>query len=207
MAAEDFFARWSKKKAGHVADSVSSLESSSADSVVEKSTAADGAVDADADADKRTLPTMEDVDRLTHDSDYSVFMARGVDESVRRSAMKKLFSDPHFNVMDGLDVYIEDFTKFEPITPAMLASLSHVKELLEPNAHLETLRMRLLDAEPQQDGAAVSSIETKNETKNETETIVADVPVDSAATATHHQDPESSASSEDDVAPDRKDSV
>ena len=29
--------------------------------------------------------------------------------------MKKLFSDPHFNVMDGLDTYIDDYGKPDPI--------------------------------------------------------------------------------------------
>ena len=41
-------------------------------------------------------------------------------EDVRRAALKKLFSDPRFNVMDGLDVYIDDYSKTEPIPPEML---------------------------------------------------------------------------------------
>ena len=31
--------------------------------------------------------------------------------------MKKLFADPHYNVMDGLDVYIDDYSKPDPIPP------------------------------------------------------------------------------------------
>jgi hypothetical protein len=89
--------------------------------------------------------TMDDVAALTPDSDFSAFVARGVDENVKRSAMKKLFSDPHFNVMDGLDIYIEDYNKFEPIPPEMLALLNHAKNLLDPLAHLEKTHMRLLD--------------------------------------------------------------
>jgi hypothetical protein len=34
--------------------------------------------------------------------------------------MKKLFSDPHFNVMDGLDSYIADYGKPDPIPLSML---------------------------------------------------------------------------------------
>ena len=75
------------------------------------------------------LPTMDDVARLTSDSDFSAFVARGVDAAVRRTALKKLFADPHFNAMDGLDVYIDDYTKPSPVTEAMLASLEHAKRL------------------------------------------------------------------------------
>ena len=75
------------------------------------------------------LPTMDDVARLTADSDFSAFVARGVDAAVRRTALKKLFADPHFNAMDGLDVYIDDYTKPSPVTEAMLASLEHAKQV------------------------------------------------------------------------------
>ena len=66
------------------------------------------------------LPTLDDVARLTRDSDFSPYVRRDVDAGVRNAAMKKLFSDPHFNVMDGLDTYIDDYGKPDPIPPAML---------------------------------------------------------------------------------------
>jgi len=75
------------------------------------------------------LPTMDDVAQLTSESDFSAFVTRGVDAAVRRTALKKLFADPHFNAMDGLDVYIDDYTKPSPVTEAMLASLEHAKQL------------------------------------------------------------------------------
>jgi len=76
------------------------------------------------------LPTMDDVAQLTSDSDFSAFVARGVDAAVRRTALKKLFADPHFNTMDRLDVYIDDYTKPSPVSEAMLASLEHAKQAL-----------------------------------------------------------------------------
>jgi hypothetical protein len=76
---------------------------------------------------ERPLPTMDDVAALDADSDFSGFVARGVDQAVRRSALKKLFADPHFNVMDRLDVYIDDYNKPSPMSEAMLASLNHAK--------------------------------------------------------------------------------
>jgi hypothetical protein len=75
------------------------------------------------------LPTLADVALLNRDSDYARFVAGGVDESVKRAAMKKLFSDPHFNVMDGLDIYIDDYTQADPIPLAMLREMNQSKVL------------------------------------------------------------------------------
>jgi hypothetical protein len=74
-------------------------------------------------------PTMEDVAQLTPSSDFSRFVAPTTDDSVKRAALKKLFADPHFNVMDGLDTYIEDYGKPDPIPPAMLRQLAQSKFL------------------------------------------------------------------------------
>jgi len=48
---------------------------------------------------------------------------------VKSAAMKKLFSDPHFNVMDGLDTYIDDYNKPDPIPLAMLRQMNQSKFL------------------------------------------------------------------------------
>ncbi|MGI9047756.1 MAG: DUF3306 domain-containing protein [Burkholderiales bacterium] len=61
------------------------------------------------------------LDSLNIDSDYSPFLQPHVEESARRAGLRKLLRDPHFNVMDGLDVYIEDFGKADPMPAAMLA--------------------------------------------------------------------------------------
>jgi hypothetical protein len=63
------------------------------------------------------------VDSLTPDSDFTAFLQPKVDEAVKRLALKKLFADPHFNVMDGLDVYIDDYTKTIEIPPDVLERL------------------------------------------------------------------------------------
>lgn len=74
-------------------------------------------------------PTLDDVARLTRESDFSRFVAGDVEPGVRNAAMKKLFSDPHFNVMDGLDVYIDDYGKPDPIPPGMLRRLAQSRFL------------------------------------------------------------------------------
>ena len=135
MEAESFFARWEKRNA---------------DAAVEKQASEAMPVsDVRVPDEVRPPPTLEDVALLTPDSDFTPFVARGVDEQIRRSAMKKLFADPRFNVMDGLDVYIEDYNKYTPIPAAMLAALNHARSLLDPLAQLDNPLMKLLDAVPQ----------------------------------------------------------
>jgi hypothetical protein len=76
------------------------------------------------------LPTLADVAALTRDSDYKRFVMPGVDEGVKRAAMKKMFfSDPHFNVMDGLDTYIGDYNTPDPIPASMLRKMWQSKAL------------------------------------------------------------------------------
>jgi hypothetical protein len=157
MAAEDFFTRWSKKKN----DAASTSDEIPLDGVdASQSTQLKDAPAVAEDAAAPALPTQEDVEKLTHESDYSPFMADGVDESVKRSAMKKLFTDPHYNIMDGLDVYIDDYSKFEPISPELLASLSHAKALLDPLSQLKNPIMRLLEKISTEDAAAL--VEAQN---------------------------------------------
>jgi hypothetical protein len=84
-----------------------------------------------AKAEEVAPPELPPVESLTKDSDYSVFFQPKVDEGVRRAALKKLFSDPHFNVMDGLDVYIDDYSKGEVLPAEMLAQLKSAQKILQ----------------------------------------------------------------------------
>ena len=74
-------------------------------------------------------PTLEDVQALTPESDFSRFAASDVTPDVKNAAMKKLFADPRYNVMDGMDVYIDDYSKPDPIAPAVLRQLASAKFL------------------------------------------------------------------------------
>jgi hypothetical protein len=68
-------------------------------------------------------PTLEEVSRLTRESDYSRFVGQGVDPGVKNAALRKLFTDPHFNVMDGLDIYIDDYNTPDPLPAGMLEKM------------------------------------------------------------------------------------
>jgi hypothetical protein len=132
MADEGFLRRWARRKTEvrEGREPMPALEPDvGADAVVAVAGAAPQPVAAPEAAAERPLPTLEDVATLDKDSDFSAFVARGVDQAVRRGALKKLFADPHFNVMDRLDVYIDDYTKPSPMSDAMLASLEHAKSV------------------------------------------------------------------------------
>ena len=84
-------------------------------------------------------PTLDEVARLPEGAEVARFVARGVDPSVKNAALKKLFADPHFNQMDGLDIYIDDYSIADPIPPSMMEKLKHAREWLgEPDAPAET---------------------------------------------------------------------
>ena len=80
-----------------------------------------------AEAPAKPLPP---VDQLNFESDFTAFMHSKVAEGVKRAALKKLFADPRFNVMDGLDTYIDDYSIEDPISPELLEQLQHAKRTL-----------------------------------------------------------------------------
>ncbi|MFI4931939.1 MAG: DUF3306 domain-containing protein [Burkholderiales bacterium] len=90
-------------------------------------------------------PTLADVAALTRESNYSRFVAPDVDSAVKNAALKKLFGDPHFNVMDGLDVYIDDYSRPDPLP------LSSVRKMAQ------AAFLGLIDAEPAQPAAAAAA--------------------------------------------------
>jgi hypothetical protein len=68
--------------------------------------------------------SLDDVKALTPDDSYAPFVNRAVAPDVRNAAMKKLFTDPHYNVMDGLDIYIDDYSKPDPLPASMLRKMA-----------------------------------------------------------------------------------
>jgi uncharacterized protein DUF3306 len=74
------------------------------------------------------LPPIDSLEGLA--SEYTEFLKPGVDEGLRRSALKKLFKDPYFETFERFEAYCEDYTKGEPIPAAMLRTLEHAKGLL-----------------------------------------------------------------------------
>jgi len=75
-------------------------------------------------------PVLPDIEKLTAESDFSGFMHPKVKEELRRLALKKLFSDPHFKLPDAFEPFSGDWTGGEPITPELLATLNQARSVL-----------------------------------------------------------------------------
>jgi hypothetical protein len=76
-----------------------------------------------ATVENQNPPTLDDVAKLTPESDFSSFMTQNVPSEIKNAAVKKLFADPHFNIMDGLDIYIGDYNTPDPLPAGMLAKM------------------------------------------------------------------------------------
>jgi hypothetical protein len=112
---EGFLSRWSRRKSGQEDQSVDPAKKEIQSPIVKEPES--------TTKNTETPPplTMEDVEKIDrYAPDFSAFMKPEVDPAVQQAALKKMFTDPHFNVMDGLDIYIDDYSKPDPLPPGML---------------------------------------------------------------------------------------
>lgn len=96
-------------------------------------------------------PTLQDTEALTPASDFTRFVAPDVAPDVKNAALKKLFADPHFNVMDRLDTYIDDYGQPDPLPAAWARQLASAKFL------------KLFDAEEEAERQAAEGREVAND--------------------------------------------
>ena len=82
-----------------------------------------------AEAPRAEPPPLPPIESLTPDSDFTPFLREGVEEGLKRQALRTLFRDPRFNVMDGLDVYIDDYSKPDPLPEGWLEQLNQYASL------------------------------------------------------------------------------
>jgi len=106
------------------------------------------------------------IESLSIESEFAPFFKPGIPESTRRAALKQLFRDPRFNIMDGLDVYIDDYSKPDPIPPEMMKQLLHTKHIFNPpktevnaEGHVVDVVEQVAQAAPEEaPGTAASAI-------------------------------------------------
>ena len=122
--------RWSDRKRAAVRESAppEALATGRAAAPPE-TTAPAAAPDVNLPGEPVALPPVES---LTFDADFTAYMKPDVDPSLKRAALKKLFADPRFNVMDGLDVYIDDYSKPDPIDAETVRGLVQARYLFDP---------------------------------------------------------------------------
>ena len=123
-ADEPFLGRWSRLKAEARKHEAPQAPESDAPPQEKAPATVAGLPEADAP------PAVElpDIDRLDQDSDYSAFLAPGVDAELKRRALRKLFHSPKFNVFDGLDTYRDDFTSFPALGGIVTVDMRHQLE-------------------------------------------------------------------------------
>ena len=146
---DGFLGRWSRRKADAregkplqepPAPLPAIAESLQAPSTVAPTTGAGLAATQDIAPVPQAPPplSLEDVKTLTPESNFKPFMGPGVAPEVKNAAMKKLFADPHFNVMDRLDIYIDDYSKPNPIPESMLRQMVGAEFLMRDDAENPT---------------------------------------------------------------------
>ena len=131
-----FLQRWSRRKQAVQAGVVpteAAAEGATQLAAIDPQRAAQASPDRSADADTKhtELPSLDSLQGLQ--SDYLDFMQPKVTQQLKRAALKKLFADPHFNVIDRFEAYSEDYTQADPIPAAMLRGLNQAKGLLFPH--------------------------------------------------------------------------
>lgn len=144
------------------------------------------------DSPLKTLPTLEDVAKLTKDSDFSEFMNKDLSGDVHQAAMKKLFSDPHFNVMDRLDIYIDDYSLEDPLPAGMLEKMyqssalgifKSIDQLTDPASELASPIPHQPEPEPQTTAALaqVHQAEIEQQEVISTEVAATLLPIEAVA--------------------------
>ena len=100
-----------------------------APSEVARATAAAPAGEGNSGGTGDAVQPLPSIESLRPDSDFTAFMQAGVDPSTRSAALGRLFTDPHFNRIDGLDIYLDDYGKPDPIPLAMLKMMNQAHNL------------------------------------------------------------------------------
>lgn len=90
------------------------------------------------------VPTEVDLETVKEGGDIRAFLTDKVSQDLKNKAFKALFSRPEFNVMDGLDIYIDDYNKFTPLTQADIGKMALSKQLLS-RPDLEALKEKASD--------------------------------------------------------------
>jgi hypothetical protein len=116
MSDEGFISRWSRKKSESKAAPVEPVERPKPMN--------------EARAAEPIPPVpLPPIESLTPESDFTPFMQADVSPALRRQAVKTLFQDPRYNVMDGLDTYIADYSKPDPLPAGWLEKMTQTARL------------------------------------------------------------------------------
>lgn len=116
------------------------------------------------DAEQQTVKILTDedmppIESLHEGSDFGGFLSESVSTALRKAALKKLFSQPGFNIRDGLNDYDDDYTSFAPLGDTVTVEMTYRAEV---DAKREALKKALL--EEQAEAEAMELAESSGET-------------------------------------------
>ncbi|MDX2321833.1 MAG: DUF3306 domain-containing protein [Moritella sp.] len=148
--ASNFFQRWSDRSLATKDHAETDLEASKDAVAVELDTdtnndsAPHDASVADSDSDLshpstdlidehiEEVLTIDDADNVTFDSGVASFLQHGVDKSVKKAALQKLFHADEFNYISDMDDHTEDFSNIPKLDESVAKQLrGWVKAVLE----------------------------------------------------------------------------
>ena len=153
---EGFIGRWSRKKreaAAPAKEQPAAPQAPAAATPAAVPAQAAEAAPAAPLADPRALPPVES---LTPQSDFSPFLRPGVEPGTRARALKTLFGDAALYPMDGLDVYIDDYSKPDPLPEGWLEKLNQYAALDSVPAAEEEARAAQARAQAASDAPAAA---------------------------------------------------
>jgi hypothetical protein len=139
---EPFFSRWARRKKesreGLSEETVQAVElpaeqlpePGAAEHELEAVATAD---DESAGTEGAAVPPLElpPLETLTVESDFRAFMQPGVDGALRQAALRKMFRNPIYGIVDDLDPYRADFAAFTPLGDTITSDMKfHAERLL-----------------------------------------------------------------------------
>jgi hypothetical protein len=104
-----FFSRWSRRKRQAESENDGSLDEPHKGEPVEATVSEENQESEEQKANREAAEAI-DIDALTYESDFTVFLKSGVPEFLRRKAMRKLWSsNPVLANLDGLNDYDDNY--------------------------------------------------------------------------------------------------
>ncbi len=167
-----FLNRWSQRKAAIREEELD--KKTDIPDAQEAALPADG--NAENDEEEINPEDLPKIDTLDKDSDYTIFMKKGVPEELKRLALRKLFhSDPALAVLDGLNDYDEDYSMIGMVVEEVTSRYKVGKGMVDPDdekladeedvAEIEDIKdVEELPEEGEEDGEEQLAENTQQET-------------------------------------------
>ncbi len=183
-----FLSRWSRRKRGQ--EEAAEAAPPTGKQEAEQARAAAAADETAQEAENRAAAEAVDLEALTYESDYNLFLKPGVPGALRNQALRRLWrSNPLLANLDGLNDYDEDFT-----TPAGAAAAAVRTGWKVGKGFVDKLAE---DAEPREETAPRSEAAAERPTQS----VSTRLPEEAAEPAAEREESPSEAAAEAEAEP------